>query len=167
MTTDGCWIPPDIPVGLEQLVALPEPVVEEHVDAFESQLCVVDGLGRRILQAPRLHGGRHRDTLHRGRGREGGAAGSADSPLKRKNPAAGGADCLEQTRSCSQLYAGLRANCLGNGCETIACITKAAVPHSAARRPVFMFLLLTVQTPETRSVSGYRDFQFLLALYAF
>lgn len=70
METIGCQVWINVPVCPEQLVALPESVVEKHIDPFEGQLCVVDGLRLCLLQAPRrsVGWGRHWDTLQGGTG---------------------------------------------------------------------------------------------------
>lgn len=77
METIGCQVWIKVPVCPEQLVALPESVVEKHIDPFEGQLCVVDGLRLRLLQAPRrsVGWGRHWDTLQGGTGGGGGELG--------------------------------------------------------------------------------------------
>lgn len=70
METIECQVWINVPVCPEQLVALPESIVEKHIDPFKGQLCVVDGLRLCLLLAPRrsVGWGRHWDTLHRRRG---------------------------------------------------------------------------------------------------
>ena len=90
-----------LPVCPEELVALLESIVEEHVDSLQCQLCVVDALRLLILHAAQPRGWfcrvRHSDTRYRRSRKEeegGGAAVCVVSLLTDRVASAGGAGCF-------------------------------------------------------------------------